>query len=756
MTGPDTTLATDAENGRGPSAPDAAAPDRCAAGDPTPIETEAARLSSAWLGAGMPPMRGDFRPKACLGAGSYGEVWLAGEYVGEVAFRDVAVKFLLDDREEAKQALRQEAKRLDSLAGLPGIVHIHDLVIDGERPYFTMDYVAGGSLARRIERAGGKLPAAEALAIFRSMAEALEAVHLRGIIHCDLKPENVLLGEDDRPRLADFGQAQLKGQGPLNTGSWFYMPPEQVDPGSTTPGETSCDVYALGSILYKMLTGVEPRAEAGAVASVEAARSLREKLQAHHRWLLDAPRPSAHRDVPGVDRPLAAIIDRCLEVDPGLRFRDGSDVRAALEQREVILRRGPWLRRGLAATAAAMIGLFLLLHFGVSRVLDRFRATLIEESFRRDSVSAHLAGDVVEDILLDSKALVAHWARSGGIREAVARKDKARLCQAVDEMLQNRTELRGDSSFRIHSVTAYDTQGYRIGIVRPDLARAPGDNGPPDPLDTMLWNWRAWFNGLDRDQVPRAEPFPPLDSPRISPPYVWYGTESEVGNGLRVVTFSAPIREGPGEDSGAVLGVLNLSIDVRSLYPWLRDLSLSNHGLIIAIVDDGGHCVWHETLEKLKGQDVDGLVDPGRPTRFPFLEGGSVVLRPPPDGRMHISTPRVFPAYAGLIAAARAKGVANPGGKPGEATPANPVTLDDFVDPIDTRHYLATFSLLPRTGWGVIVEHEREEALDKIDSPGDHIRWMIWAGYAGTLAIVVVLWSAILRRHRREEQFAHA
>jgi len=206
----------------------------------TPVVSDSAHRASIRRSVGMPPVKGDFRPLRQLGSGSFGEVWLAEEWVDGHLWRLVAVKFLHPDQEGAAAALFQEVEKLGRLTRKRGIVDVYHFEVEGERPYFTMDYASEGSLAGLLTRER-RLPVSRAATIFRQIAEALESLHFKGIIHCDLKPENVLLNDHFEPMLADFGQARLIGKGPPNTGSWFYMAPEQLA-SNDRDAETSCNI----------------------------------------------------------------------------------------------------------------------------------------------------------------------------------------------------------------------------------------------------------------------------------------------------------------------------------------------------------------------------------------------------------------------------------------------------------------------------------------------------------------------------------
>lgn len=232
--------------------------------------------------------------------------------------RDVAIKVLnqrLGPGDADRAAFLREARAAASLSH-PGITGTYDAGVYSDWPYIVMEFVPGGSLKQVIDRRS-PLPPDEAVAIATRLAEALDYGHRRGVVHCDVKPQNVLLDGEGEPKLVDFGISQtVAATAALTatvTGTAAYVAPEQLE---GLPLDGRADVYSLGTVLYQLLSHALPFEAPNPTALAT-------------RRLVAAPRPLRQVN-PAVPPAMAAIVMRCLERDRDRRFASAAELAAAL------------------------------------------------------------------------------------------------------------------------------------------------------------------------------------------------------------------------------------------------------------------------------------------------------------------------------------------------------------------------------------------------------------------------------------------
>ncbi len=192
-----------------------------------------------------------------VGYGGMAEVFLAHD---QLLDRNVAIKMLRDQFLEDKELLEQFQREARSAARLvhPYIINIYDVVSEDNNQYIVMEYVDGVTLKEYMQ--AHRLPLNAVLEIAVRLADALQHAHSHNIIHCDIKPQNVLLDKNMNPKIADFGIAKMVTNQTMVysksvMGSVHYISPEQASGGKIT---ACSDVYSLGVVLFEMLTGKVP------------------------------------------------------------------------------------------------------------------------------------------------------------------------------------------------------------------------------------------------------------------------------------------------------------------------------------------------------------------------------------------------------------------------------------------------------------------------------------------------------------------
>ncbi len=269
-----------------------------------------------------------YRIEKLLGQGAFGQVWLGKDLN---TGRQVAVKFYLHRGGVNWSLLSREVKHLVNMSTGRHIVQVLGVGWEAEPPYYVMEYLENGSLEELV-RSKGALNVSEAVGLFREIAEGLNYAHGKGVLHCDLKPANVLLDHDWRPRLADFGQSRMSHEQSPSLGTLFYMAPEQADLNALV--DSRWDVYALGAILYTMLVGTPPHRSPEVIEKLDTAGSLPERLKRYRDTIRDSKPPQLHYRRPGVDKALGQIVDQCLAKRPEQRYSNVQQVLQALQRRD--------------------------------------------------------------------------------------------------------------------------------------------------------------------------------------------------------------------------------------------------------------------------------------------------------------------------------------------------------------------------------------------------------------------------------------
>jgi tetratricopeptide (TPR) repeat protein len=322
-----------------------------------------------------------------LGRGGMGVVYKARQ---KGLDRLVALKMILSGGHAGATELlrfRTEARAVAQLHH-PNIIQIHEVgELDG-CPYFSLEYLDGGCLADRIVVA--PLPPVEAATLVRALADAMDCAHRAGIIHRDLKPGNILLSSDGTPKITDFGLAKRlePDTGQTRTGAVLgtpsYMAPEQAE-GKTHEIGPAADIYALGAVLYDLITGRPPFRGESVLDTLEQVRTV------------EPVPPSRHQAMLPLD--LDIICLTCLQKEPRKRYATAGalaeDLRRFLEGEPILARPTPawergykWTKRHPATAALVAVSALALIGFGTGGVAWAVQADALRAAADQERVHA--------------------------------------------------------------------------------------------------------------------------------------------------------------------------------------------------------------------------------------------------------------------------------------------------------------------------------------------------------------------------------
>ena len=362
--------------------------------DLTQYQTEGAESTSKQLSleATTPPAEvPGYQLQQFLGAGAFGQVWTGRDLN---TGRSVAVKFFLHRSGVNWSLLNREVKNLVQMSADRHVVQVLGVGWESDPPYYIMEYVAGGSLEDLLRRRK-VIPIDEATELFRKICVGLNHCHSKGVLHCDLKPANILLGEDDEPRLADFGQSRMSHDQTPSLGTLFYMAPEQADLESTP--DSSWDVYAVGAIIYRMLTGNPPYRTEQVMNDMNTAGSLPQRLSRYREAIESTPPPTEHLKKSGMDRALARIVSRCLAVDSNQRYANVQQILQDLNRRELARERKPLMLLGIVGPLLLLMVSSLFAMRTIDRATEGQKEALRDVAAERNKLTVRLAAKNLEN-----------------------------------------------------------------------------------------------------------------------------------------------------------------------------------------------------------------------------------------------------------------------------------------------------------------------------------------------------------------------
>jgi hypothetical protein len=618
-----------------------------------------------------------------LGGGAYGEVWLA---IQMNTGREVAIKFFSRHKGLDWPLLKREVGKLVQVISERRVVHLLEVGWDAEPPYYVMEYLEGGSLADRLD--DKPLPVNDAVRLFRELAEALVYLHSKAVLHCDLKPSNVLLDSRGQIRLADFGQARLSSEKGPAVGTLFYMAPEQTEVNARP--DVRSDIYSLGALLYTMLTGAPPYATEDAAHDLASTGTTSERIGRYRQLIQNSPPPMKHRQLSGIDKTLAEIIDKCLHTDPSERFENVQQVLNALSARERQRTQKPLVTFGILGPAALLLGMVAVGIWVWGQAKGGAREALTQQTLESDLGTTRVIAAVVDRNL---SAVQRRVAREAGRRDlgALMAAEAAASNPAAREILHAEIQAYTASLYDDYK----DRHFYNWVVANRDavvLARSPYD----DRVVGSRYAYREWFTGLPEV---KPEDVPPDVAPRDEVGLTLAFKSTAQGNPV-LISVASPIRSPEG---GEVLGVLSATLHLKTFNEWLETSE--------------GH-----------------LMEDGCPPRMAILINRSQLVRhpcpddsapqPPVSRDLFFDTPEVQKLLSETDA-----------------------VLEEYRDPLRSGEtYLAAFSRLEdNSDWYAIMGHDRSAATAPVTQLAEQIQWLGWMALGAGFLGVGVLWVLLFR-----------
>ncbi|MCA9194368.1 MAG: serine/threonine protein kinase [Planctomycetales bacterium] len=567
-----------------------------------------------------------FRIEKLLGQGAFGQVWLARDLN---TGRKVAIKFYLHRGGINWSLLSREVKNLVNMSTGRHIVQVLGVGWDAEPPFYVMEYFENGSLEDLI-RAHGALSIPHTSALLKEIANGLTFAHGKGVLHCDLKPANVVLDHDMNPRLADFGQSRMLDEQTPSLGTLFYMAPEQADLNSMP--DAQWDVYALGAIAYTMLVGSPPYRTPEVVERLDTAANLPERLAHYQRIIQNSPRPKLHYRRRGIDKTMCQIVDKCLDRSTDIRYSNVQQVIEALEQRDQARMRQPLYILGIIGPMLLLVLILLFSARSISMAKQDSLERVQQRSLESNNFAAMFAARTLEREIDSLFQLVEAEAAQPDLRElieSVASLGKVPLLElvqpgshdAVREDLRSLPERirleeyitrglqalyslegNGDGAAIFNSVFVNDRYGTNLGISFSDPDEVQGQS----PVGRNF-AYRSYFNGLTSDGDPSlaADSYQPTRRTRLSS--VFRSTTTgrwKVGVSSPVWPESSLPESGIPPDAAQPIGVITLTINLGD-FELLADSSEVDQNRFAALVDgrsgnEEGILLHHPILPELE------------------------------------------------------------------------------------------------------------------------------------------------------------
>ncbi|MBA2117616.1 serine/threonine protein kinase [Bremerella alba] len=661
-----------------------------------------------------------------LGRGAYGEVWVA---TAQNTGRRVAIKIYHHRGALDESLIASEVEKLVFLSADRYVVQLLEVGWNAEPPYYVMEYLPNGSLEDLLRR-GGAMEVEDAINKFKDVVIGLLHAHGKGIFHCDLKPANILLDQDGKARIADFGQSRLSSDQRPALGTLFFMAPEQADIEASP--DVRWDVYALGALLYTMLVGEPPFRSSSSVGEIDSTSGLRDRLEKYRKLIALSPLPDAHKKIRGVDRELIQIIDRAIAVNPRQRYHNVQEMFDALNERERNRYRRPLIMLGILGPALLLtIGLL----FGWRNYTEVMRTSedaMIAKAHESNQFAAELAAtnvshaingrfEEVERLAADPEFLdlylntiydpdlgelleKLHQERATGANQTPERLSFQQhpKRQALQDRIRAQFELPSQKNTASWFVT--DAEGFHIA--------SSFDSDPAVSPIGGYFGYRTYFQGGSAD-LSRTAPTPePIQETHLSAVFL------STASGTWKVAMSTPLRT-----NGKIVGIVAMSIDVGKF----TSLEPAEHQF--AVLVDGRdaptqgvilqHPLYDQMLENREMVPIRFSEEDKYRVKLDQFEAGTPVVGQDPISRDEL----------------------------GEAYDKNWIFAAKRVS-LPQRNRQATEDP-GSTGLVVVVQEDHQFAVKPIHELGDQLSRQAVLAASLIIIVVVTLWYFVVRALRR-------
>lgn len=660
------------------------------------------------MGANIP----GYETLECLGEGAFGSVWLARE---RKTGRMVAIKFFTRQRGLDWALLTREVEKLAVLDASRDVVRLFDVGWDHDPPYFVMEYLEAGSVASVMSK--GPIPVAQAVDITKSIARALVHAHGAGILHCDIKPGNVLLDRGGQARLGDFGQSRLTTELSPALGTLYYMAPEQAVLKGIP--DARWDVYSLGALLFHMLTGDPPYRSPDAERRLEKTESLEDRLRNYREIIQGSPQPAAHRQVRGVDRELAEIVDACLQRDPLQRPPNAQVVLDLLDRRDLQRSRRPLIWLGILGPILLMLAVVWIASRAIPSAITTAGQNLYSRALASDAAAVKILAKSIEQEFADRQYELELLGEQITQIPGNTVDGLSPDCGAVLERWKAKTDERMSSQQRKADQSLFLTDAS--GVQR---FRVTSDNTSDNTLNQPFWH-RDYYHGqgrqLDKDK-PRPAGLQPRTASGISSAFRSDAT------GQYMVVIAAPVWNA---DHSQVIGVLGRSIHLTDLLSkWEEriregtsnagEAAISEEDIFLSIIDMhvdapmflDHHWMTQENLAQYS-ERVEDSADDRRLKEFLALSKAEIEQFKNRDRSYNYADPL----------AARLKAIDDPNASKYEGV------------------WLAAFSEVNQAGWLAIVQERRSRVVAPMLELYDvFLRYGLWTLMLFCIVLTALWW----------------